>query len=151
MNGMRATRFAVGVVAPLVMVGLLAACGEQGVAVPAATTQPTTTTAPTTTTTTAAPSTKTVYLQPPTTKTVYVPPPVYTPAQAQWYAQPSWVDSQPWITIVPAPGQTPCQWLHATGYTYAQAFAAWAQNRYPANWSATGDGYPCQRSYGMQH
>lgn len=150
---MKATRSALGLVAPLVLVGLLAACGvrgaeEQGVAVPASTTQ-TTTTAPTTTTAARA-STRTVYVQPPTTKTVYARP-AYTPAQDQWYAQPSWIDSQPWITIVPAPGQTPCQWLHATGYTYAQAFAAWARNGYPASWSATADGYPCQRSYGMQH
>lgn len=72
-------------------------------------------------------------------------------ASSQWYAQPGWINSQPWIAITPAAGQTPCQWLHARGYSYAQAYAAWAQNGYPASWSATGDGYPCQKSYGMQH
>jgi hypothetical protein len=93
----------------------------------------------------------------PAPQTVYVPPqtvtvaPQGTAASSQWYAQPSWINAQPWITITPAAGQTPCQWLHARGYSYAQAYAAWAQSGYPASWSATGDGYPCQRSYGMQH
>ncbi|HEX5406730.1 MAG TPA: hypothetical protein VFX16_31025 [Pseudonocardiaceae bacterium] len=44
-----------------------------------------------------------------------------------------------------------CRWPHTTGCSYAQAYAAWAQRGYPANWSATNDGYPCQRSYRMQH
>jgi hypothetical protein len=85
-------------------------------------------------------------------QTVYVQP--KSPgvaATGQWYAQPSWIHAQPWITLTPAAGQTACQWLYARGYTYAQAYAAWAQNGYPASWSATGDGYPCQKSYGAQH
>ena len=91
-------------------------------------------------------------------QTVYVPPPqTVTAAPAgvaasrQWYAQPGWITAQPWIAITPAAGQTPCQWLHARGYSYAQAYAAWAQNGYPPSWAATNDGYPCQKSYGMQH
>ncbi|WIY06347.1 hypothetical protein QRX60_21785 [Amycolatopsis mongoliensis] len=106
---------------------------------------------------TTAPATPTVTVPPPPTRTVVVPttavapPRADVPASSQWYAQPSWIHAQPWITITPAAGQTPCQWLYSSGYTYAQAFAAWAQNGYPASWSATGDGYPCQKSYGMQH
>ncbi|MEU8637537.1 hypothetical protein AB0C38_35615 [Amycolatopsis sp. NPDC048633] len=106
---------------------------------------------------TTAPSTPTVTVSPPPTQTVVVattavpPPRAYVPVSSQWYAQSSWIYAQPWITIVPAAGQTPCQWLYASGYPYAQAYAAWAQNGYPATWSATGDGYPCQKSYGMQH
>lgn len=91
---------------------------------------------------------QTVVAQPP--RTVIAAPPGVA-ASSQWYAQPSWIGAQPWIAITPAAGQTPCQWLHANGYSYPQAYAAWAQNGYPANWSATGDGYPCQKSYGMQH
>jgi hypothetical protein len=110
--------------------------------------------APAVTATVTAPSVPTVTVQPP--QTVVVPPPqtvVVAPraTSGQWYAQSSWVDAQPWITITPAAGQTPCQWLHARGYSYAQAYAAWAQNGYPASWSATNDGYPCQKSYGWQH
>jgi hypothetical protein len=109
-------------------------------------------------------STATVTAPVPPTVTAPVPQTIVVPApqtvivapkgvaeSSQWYAQPSWIDAQPWITITPAAGQTPCQWLHARGYTYAQAYAAWAQNGYPAAWSATGDGYPCQKSYGRQH
>jgi len=109
-------------------------------------------------------STATVTAPVPATVTAPVPQTIVVPApqtvivapkgvaaSSQWYTQPSWIDTQPWITITPAAGQTPCQWLHARGYTYAQAYAAWAQNGYPAAWSATGDGYPCQKSYGMQH
>jgi hypothetical protein len=122
----------------------LAACGVPvaGNAVPAGITVVTT-----------APSTPTVTVSPPPTQTVtaVVPQKVYAPASGQWYAQSSWIYAQPWIAITPAAGQTPCQWLHARGYSYPQAFAAWAQNGYPASWSATGDGYPCQKSYGMQH
>jgi hypothetical protein len=99
---------------------------------------------------------------PPPPQTVYVQTPVpvpaapaqrvpAAPASSQWYAQPGWIASQPWIAITPAPGQSSCQWLHAHGYSYAEAFAAWAQNGYTASWSATNDGYPCQKSYGMQH
>jgi hypothetical protein len=103
---------------------------------------------------TTAPSTPTVTVAPP--QTVVVQPPqtvVVEPkgTSGQWYTQSSWINAQPWITITPAAGQTPCQWLHARGYSYAQAYAAWAQNGYPASWSATNDGYPCQKSYGMQH
>ncbi|WP_284746020.1 hypothetical protein [Amycolatopsis sp. RTGN1] len=105
---------------------------------------------------TTAPSTPTVTVAPPPTQTMIVPttvvpPRAYVPAGSQWYAQSSWIYAQPWITITPAAGQTSCQWLFARGYSYAQAYAAWAQNGYPASWSATGDGYPCQKSYGMQH
>ncbi|MEU4523276.1 hypothetical protein AB0F52_31775 [Amycolatopsis sp. NPDC024027] len=95
-----------------------------------------------------APVPQTVFVPPP--QTVYVAPKGVA-ATSQWYAQPSWIDAQPWITITPAAGQTPCQWLNARGYPYAQAYAAWAQNGFPASWSATGDGYPCQKSYGPQH
>ncbi|HEY3470392.1 MAG TPA: hypothetical protein VGL47_35025 [Amycolatopsis sp.] len=106
------------------------------------------------TATVTAPSTPTVTVAPP--QTVVVPPPqtVYVAPKGptgQWYAQPGWINAQPWITITPAAGQTPCQWLYARGYSYAQAYAAWAQNGYPASWSATNDGYPCQKSYGRQH
>lgn len=142
---MKATRIVLGVVCVIT----LAACSVQGTATPAVLS--TTTTVPATTTT-ATPTPQTVYVQPPVTHTVYVQPPSNnTSAQSQWYAQPSWINSQPLITITPATGQTACQWLFANGYSYAQAFAAWAQNGYPANWSATNDGYPCQRTYGMQH
>jgi hypothetical protein len=126
----------------------LAACGAPvgGTAVPAGIAT-VVTTAPSTPTVTVAPPTQTVIVS-----TAPAPPPKpVVPASSQWYAQPSWIYAQPWITIVPGAGQTPCQWLHAQGYTYAQAYAAWAQNGYPASWSATGDGYPCQKSYGMQH
>jgi hypothetical protein len=112
--------------------------------------------APASTATVTAPSTPTVTA--PAPQTVFVPPPqtvTVAPrgvaASSSWYAQPGWIDAQPWITITPAAGQTPCQWLHARGYPYAQAYAAWAQNGYPASWSATNDGYPCQKSYGPQH
>ncbi|MBE1501594.1 hypothetical protein H4696_008694 [Amycolatopsis lexingtonensis] len=109
--------------------------------------------APVSTATVTAPSTPTVTA--PVPQTVFVPPVTVAPAgvaaSSQWYAQPGWINAQPWIAINPAPGQTPCQWLHAAGYSYAQAYAAWAQNGYPASWSATNDGYPCQKSYGMQH
>ncbi|MFG1640070.1 hypothetical protein ACGFMK_07270 [Amycolatopsis sp. NPDC049252] len=115
-----------------------------------------------------APAASTATVTAPSTPTVTVPapPPVVVPAPqtvyvqpknpgvaatSQWYAQPSWYNAQPWISITNSGGQTPCQWLYARGYTYAQAYAAWAQNGYPAGWSATGDGYPCQKSYGMQH
>jgi hypothetical protein len=107
------------------------------------------------TATVTAPSTPTVTVAPP--QTVVVQPPqtvVVAPkaaASGQWYAQASWINVQPWVAITPSAGQTPCQWLNARGYSYAQAYAAWAQNGYPASWSATGDGYPCQKSYGMQH
>jgi hypothetical protein len=140
---MRATQIALGVTCAIT----LAACSVHGTAIPAALSTETATTVPATTTT---PPPTTV--QPPVTHTVYVQPPSNnTPAQSQWYAQPSWIDSQPPIAITPTVGQTACQWLYANGYSYAQAFAAWAQNGYPANWSATNDGYPCQRTYGMQH
>jgi hypothetical protein len=124
----------------------LAACGVPvaGNAVPAGITVVTT-----------APSTPTITVAPPPAPvivtTTAAPPKVYAPAGSQWYAQSSWIYAQPWIAITPAAGQTPCQWLYARGYPYAQAYAAWAQNGYPASWSATGDGYPCQKSYGMQH
>ena len=128
-------------------VGVLAACGVQSAGVPLAVPNQTTQV----TTTTATPAPQTVYVVP-TTRTVYVQPQTYsTPASEQWYAQPSWINSQPWITITPDAGQTDCQWLYANGYTYPEAFAAWAQRDYPVNWSATNDGYPCQRTYGMQH
>ncbi|MEV7092557.1 hypothetical protein AB0M80_06900 [Amycolatopsis sp. NPDC051045] len=104
--------------------------------------------APASTATVTAPVPQTVVVPPP--QTVYVAPKGVA-ASSQWYAEPGWVGSQPWITLTPAPGQTPCQWLRARGYTYPQAYAAWAQNGYPASWSATGDGYPCQKSYGVQH
>lgn len=148
---MKARRIVFGAVPAVFLLGGLVACGASTVSGSAApeqviVTQTTTTTIPTTT----APAAKTVYVQP-TTRTVYVTTPGYAQAQDQWYAQQSWIDSQPWIDITPGPGQTDCQWLHANGYSYAQAYAAWAQNGYPSNWSATNDGYPCQRSYGMQH
>ena len=136
-----------GALLGLAAVGVLTACGVSSAGVPLAV--PTTTTQPAATTTTPVP--RTVYVVP-STRTVYVQPPAYSsPASGQWYAQPSWINSQPWITITPDPGQTDCQWLYASGYSYPQAFAAWAQRGYPPNWSATNDGYPCQRTYGMQH
>lgn len=112
--------------------------------------------APVSTATVTAPSTPAVTA--PVPQTVFVPPPqtvtaapAGVAASSQWYAQRSWINAQPWIAITPAAGQTPCQWLLVRGYSYAQAYAAWAQNGYPASWSATNDGYPCQKSYGMQH
>lgn len=149
-----------GAIAGLVTAGVVAGCGVQLGAAQTPTPARTSTTTPTTTTapkTTVSVSTQTVVVEPAPTRTVYVQPPVYvaptysTPAQDQWYAQVSYIDSQPWIEIDPNAGQTDCQWLYANGYTYAEAFAAWAQRGYPANWSATNDGYPCQRTYGMQH
>lgn len=141
---MRTIRMMFGIAATA---GALAACTVPGSATPELTIAAT----PAAVTTVQAPPAQTVYVQAPVTHTVVVPAPAFTPAQDQWYAQSSWIDSQPPIAITPGPGQTDCQWLHANGYSYAQAFAAWAQNGYPANWSATNDGYPCQRSYGMQH
>ena len=100
----------------------------------------------------ASPTTAFVLPPPQPTVTVREPAPASdVPASSQWYAQQSWIDAQPWIAITPAAGQTPCQWLYAHGYSYPQAFAAWAKNGYPPSWSATGDGYPCQRTYGRQH
>jgi len=112
------------------------------------------------TATVTAPSTPTVTapVLVPQTVVVQQPPTVYVQPKSQgvassgqWYAQSSWINAQPWISITPSAGQTACQWLYSRGYTYAQAYAAWAQNGYAASWSATGDGYPCQKSYGMQH
>lgn len=126
----------------------LAACGipERQTAAPPVTA---TVTAPSTPTVTAVVPQTVVVPQP---QTVYVLPKSQgTAASSQWYAQSSWITSQPWITITSSAGQTPCQWLYARGFSYSQAYAAWAQNGYPASWSATGDGYPCQKSYGMQH
>ena len=141
MSAMRTLRTVVAVSAVLAA----AACGVPvaGTAIPAHVS----------TVVTTAPSTPVTTVPPPVvTSTTTAPPPrPVMPASSQWYAQPGWIYAQPWITIANVPGQTPCQWLHASGYGYPQAFAAWAQNGYPANWSATGDGYPCQKSYGMQH
>jgi ABC-type Fe3+-hydroxamate transport system substrate-binding protein len=151
---MRPKQLVLGTVLALTTAGVLTACGLQSSAVPVLTAPaaPTTTTVTTPVTTVVAASPQTVYVPAPAPHTVYVQPPSYSaPASGQWYAQPSWIDAQPWITITPGPGQTPCQWLYAQGYSYPQAFAAWAQNGYPPSWSATNDGYPCQRTYGMQH
>lgn len=150
---MRTSRILTGVVLASAVVGALSACGVHPIAsraVAVTTSAPAlSTTAPPSTVVVPPPATRTVYVQPAPTHTVYVQP--AAPASGQWYAQQAWIADQPWITITPAAGQTPCQWLYAHGYAYSQAFAAWAQNDYPASWSATGDGYPCQRSYGMQH
>lgn len=129
----------------------LAACGF-----PARTVAGSPAQAPASTATVTAPSTPTVTVAPPQTVVVQQPQTVVVApkgvaATGQWYAQQSWISAQPWIGIANTGSQTPCQWLYARGYTYAQAYAAWAQNGYPASWSATGDGYPCQKSYGMQH
>lgn len=139
---MNVARKVFGGVVGLVAAGVLAGCGVQSAGLAVA--------VPTTTTTTAPPAQTVIVV--PTPRTVYVQPPSYSPPAAdQWYAQASWINSQPWIAITPVAGQTDCQWLYANGYTYAQAFAAWARRGYPADWSATNDGYPCQRTYGMQH
>lgn len=136
------------VTASLSAVLALAACGlPRAVSGSASAPSTVVVTAPGTPTVTAS-LPQTVVVQPPQTVTVA---PRGVAATGQWYAQPSWINAQPWITITPAAGQTACQWLYAHGYSYAQAYAAWAQNGYPANWSATNDGYPCQKSYGMQH
>ncbi|WP_329055936.1 hypothetical protein OG738_20135 [Amycolatopsis sp. NBC_01488] len=128
----------------------IAACGVpiKGIAIPAASTV--VTTIPSTPTIIVAP-TSTVVVQPPVPTPIAPPPRTYVPASSQWYAQSGWIYAQPWVTITNSGSQTPCQWLYAQGYDYPHAYAAWAQNGYPANWSATGDGYPCQKSYGMQH
>jgi hypothetical protein len=151
---MRRSRILTGVLLASAVVGVLSACGvhpvaSRAVAMPTSVPATTVVAAPTTTVYVPPPATHTVYVQPAPTHTVYVQP--ASPATGQWYAQQAWIADQPWITITPAAGQTPCQWLHANGFVYSQAFAAWAQNDYPASWSATNDGYPCQRSYGMQH
>lgn len=131
----------------------LAACGLPGRTLAGSPAQ-----APAVTATVTAPSTPTVTAPVPQTVVVPAPQTVYVQPKSpgvavtsQWYAQPSWYNAQPWISIANSGSQTPCQWLYSRGYTYAQAYAAWAQNGYPASWSATGDGYPCQKSYGMQH
>ncbi|WP_328618287.1 hypothetical protein OHS18_21625 [Amycolatopsis sp. NBC_00355] len=131
----------------------LGACGLPGRTLAGSAAQ-----APASTATVTAPSTPTVTAPAPQTVVVPAPQTVYVQPKSQgaavtsqWYAQPSWYNAQPWISITPSAGQTPCQWLYSRGYTYAQAYAAWAQSGYPASWSATGDGYPCQKSYGMQH
>jgi hypothetical protein len=131
----------------------LAACGLPGRTLAGSPVQP-----PASTVIVTAPSTPTVTAPVPQTVVVPAPQTVYVQpknqgvaATGQWYAQPSWYNAQPWISITNSGSQTPCQWLYARGYTYAQAYAAWAQNGYPASWSATGDGYPCQKSYGTQH
>ena len=75
------------------------------------------------------PSTVTV-----TPSTVYVPPPPTVTVQRQ-----------------PAKPLTPCQKLHADGYSYDVAYASWVDAGFPANWDADKDGLPCEQSYGEQN
>ncbi|HEY7596806.1 MAG TPA: hypothetical protein VH969_26910 [Actinophytocola sp.] len=86
----------------------------------------TSTAAPRTSTSTPPPATVTV-----TPSTVYVPPPA--------------------TVTVPDKPLTPCQKLHAAGYSYDVAYAAWADAGFPANWDADKDGLPCEQSYGEQN
>jgi hypothetical protein len=55
------------------------------------------------------------------------------------------------VTAPPKATQTSCQWLRANGYSYAQMATLWAQDRFPMNWDADRDGYPCEQSYGNQN
>jgi hypothetical protein len=87
------------------------------------------TAAPRTWTSTPPPSTVTV-----APSTVYVPPPATVTAPAK-----------------PAKPLTPCQKLHAAGYSYDVAYAAWVDAGFPANWDADKDGLPCEQSYGEQN
>jgi hypothetical protein len=79
---------------------------------------------------TSTPPPSTVVVQP---STVYVPPPQTVT-----------------VTTAPKP-RTPCQKLHADGYSFDVAYAAWVQAGYPANWDADHDGLPCEQSYGEQN
>jgi hypothetical protein len=83
----------------------------------------------------------------PAKSTVSAPPSVtlVTPPPSTVYAQP------PATVTVPAKPLTPCQRLHADGYSFDAAFAAWVQAGYPPNWDADHDGYPCEQSYGEQN
>lgn len=69
---------------------------------------------------------------------------VITPPPATVYVTP------PATVTVPAPVKplTPCQRLHADGYSYSVAFDEWEKAGYPPNWDADHDGYPCEQSYG---
>lgn len=73
------------------------------------------------------------------------PPSTVTVAPSTVYVTPS-------ATVtVPAKPLTPCQKLHAAGYSYDVAYAAWADAGFPANWDADTDGFPCEQSYGEQN
>ena len=69
-------------------------------------------------------------------------------------APPSTVYVQPpaTVTVTNAPKpRTPCQKLHADGYSFDVAFDAWIQAGSPASWDADHDGLPCEQSYGEQN
>lgn len=69
---------------------------------------------------------------------------VVNPPPATVYAAPPATVTVP----VPAKPLTPCQRMHADGYSYAMAFSEWERAGYPPNWDADHDGYPCEQSYG---
>ncbi|WP_328609277.1 hypothetical protein OG943_09170 [Amycolatopsis sp. NBC_00345] len=62
---------------------------------------------------------------------------------------------QPQTTVIrpppAAPASTPCQRLLADGYSYSDAYSAWAKAGYPLSWDADRDGYPCEQSYGNRN
>ncbi len=70
---------------------------------------------------------------------------VVTPPPTTVYQAP------PATVTVPAQPLTPCQQLHADGYSYDIALAAWSEAGFPANWDADRDGWPCEQSYGDQN
>jgi hypothetical protein len=80
---------------------------------------------------TSAPPPSTVTVAP---STVYVPPPETVTVRQQ-----------------PAKPLTPCQKLHAAGYSYDVAYAEWVDAGFPVNWDADKDGLPCEQSYGEQN
>lgn len=57
------------------------------------------------------------------------------------------------VTVRPAPPNrlTPCQRMHADGYSFDAAYAEWALAGYPLNWDADKDGLPCEQSYGERN
>jgi len=84
----------------------------------------------------------------PAATTTETPPPttVVTPPPATVYVVPETVT----VPKTPAKPLTPCQRLHADGYSYAVAYTEWELAGYPANWDADHDGFPCEQSYGEQ-
>jgi hypothetical protein len=87
----------------------------------------------------AATATTTASAQPPVT---VVPPP------ATVYVTPPATVTVPGT---PEKAMTPCRRLHADGYSYEVAYAAWEQEGFPISWDADRDGYPCEQSYGNQN
>jgi hypothetical protein len=122
-------RFVAAIFAALAIVGV-AACAQPTAGTPT----PAGASLPVQTETAVPPPTSTVTARPPVTVTVPPQPTVYVPS--------------------PDPagsGLTPCQSMAANGYSYDEAYSAWADAGYPDNWDADHDGLPCEQSYGEQN